>query len=308
MNQQYRITGASGRLGTAIQATVRASDTRVLLPRSREALDISDDISIAAYLAIDKQSPLINVAAYTNVRGASANQDLCWRANVLGPALLAKYCSESDTPLLHVSSDFVFSGRDQPEPFTEDSVTRPCNYYGFTKLQGEYEIWRRMQDWPSWKFWIVRTAGLFGRPDVDPLSFPSRIAAQLRNGDRTVEVVSDVYTNICYAPELARAILWMLDNRDEWSQATGPIVPPGIYHVVNSGAASWYQVAQRIALRVGGASKLRPISIKEYATKHGIPQSLSPGYSVIESSKYLECGAPKLRNWERAIDDWCEQL
>ena len=124
------VTGGRGALGSALARKGCNS-------LSRDALDITDPASIDAALRMHRPRLVINAAAYTAVDRAESEQDAAHRINVDGAGFLAEACASSGIPLIHISTDMVFSTGDPARPFKETDEPTPNSVYGRTKLEGE---------------------------------------------------------------------------------------------------------------------------------------------------------------------------
>lgn len=327
--EKYLITGAAGQLGYALQLAFGGEEGNAM-PRAREAFDITDTDLVNNRIAAVKPDVVINCAAYTNVPQAERDREKCWRVNALGVDNLARVCSDNGIPLFHISTDFVFgqdfarcSGR-QPDPtrrlsldpeaarrqqslYTEECPVGPVGFYAMSKAAGEHALLTRAAQNPEFNYFIIRTAGLFEKPWRQMNNFPFKITRKLlKDGGEPVQVVRDVFTNICYVEHLVSAIKWMVENRNEWSSEIGPVVAPGIYHIANQGHASWFEIAQRIASRMGSAAMVRSSTRKDYADAIGMPESSSPSFTCLDLGKYHDTFGPPMPTWQVAVDEWCD--
>src|ERR1700752_4606787 len=122
------VFGAGGQIGREV---CRAAwpPRRVILPLDRKAVDITKSAAVSAIL--DREAPdlAINLAAYTAVARAESEPEAAWAVNCAGAAHIAAVCGENATPLVHLSTDYVFDGR-QSEPYCETDDVNPLNVYG----------------------------------------------------------------------------------------------------------------------------------------------------------------------------------
>lgn len=325
--EKFLITGATGQLGHALQLKLGGDDGNAM-PRSREALDITNTEMIEEWLPTVRPDAVINCAAYTNVPKAEEDVEQCWRVNALGVATLARVCAEHDIPFFHISTDFVF-GQDFArcmrrgetdvtfeEPLNMDQVRRemtytencpvgPCGHYAQSKVAGEHAILSLATENPDFNYWIIRTAGLFEKPWRKTNNFLYQIASRLTNTG-SLPVVSDVFTNICYAEHLVKAIKWMVDNREEWTTDEGPLCPKGTYHIANDGACSWYEIANRLAAKLGSTALVTPTTRAAYAASQNKDPKRAPSYTCLDMAKYEETEGPKMPHWHKAVDAWAK--
>ena len=148
------ITGSNGMLGHDLIDVL--NDKHELILTTSKTLDITDKEHTVEFIKENKPDIVINSAAYTDVDGCEENRKLAFSVNGEGVRNLAIGCREADCPLLHISTDYVFNGKNDT-PWVEDDEIGPISVYGKSKLEGEQAI----QDILD-KFFIVRTAWLYG--------------------------------------------------------------------------------------------------------------------------------------------------
>jgi len=294
--EKYLVTGGNGQLGMAMRRLMPYELVSYI--KTREALDIaSARISLARITSLGPDA-VINCAAYTNVRQSEVLQDEAWKTNAWAVQQLAYGLASANIPLIHVSTDFVFGmDRGRREPYVESSCTGPTSYYGWTKLVGEHAIWQAAERFPDWPFFIVRTAGVFERHWRQPKNFPGVIATRLARR-QPAKVVSDVYTNITYAPDLAKCLWFLAENRFD--------VPRGCYHITNEGVASWFEIAQELRGWMPDVStEVHPISSEEYERSQGCDPKKVAKFTGLSIKKFQQLpGAPKLRPWRKVIKEY----
>ena len=148
--------------------------------------------------------------------------------------------------------------------YVEGHVPGTVGYYGMTKLAGENAILHKAAEDHDFKYWIIRTAGLFEYPRRRVDNFMWKIASRLQ-GREPVKVVSDVFTSLCYVPQLSQAIAWMVDHRFQYGAPDYTVCVNGTYHVANTGSASWYEVASYLAVQLGKpTAQIVPCRLSEY--------------------------------------------
>ena len=148
------ITCSNGMLGHDLIDVLENNHELILTTSS--SLDITDKEHVINFIKENKPDIVINSAAYTNVDGCEENTDLAFAVNGEGPRNLALGCREIDCPLVHVSTDYVFNGKNT-RPWVEDDESGPISVYGKSKLEGEIAIQETLD-----KFFIIRTAWLYG--------------------------------------------------------------------------------------------------------------------------------------------------
>jgi dTDP-4-dehydrorhamnose reductase len=230
------VTGATGTLGRAFArlCEVRGIPCR-LLPRAE--LDIADAASVQQ--AIVRHAPwgIVNAAGYVRVDDAEADARH-WRENVHGPIALAEACAQAHVRLLIFSSDLVFDG-EKPQAYLESDRPNPLNAYGSGKHACEVAVLARHPH-----ALVVRTAAFFG--PWDPHNFVTRTLQALRRGERW-QAAADQWVSPTYVPHLVQASLDLLIDGES-----------GLWHLVNQGEASWFQLACSAAR----AAKLDPALVE----------------------------------------------
>jgi dTDP-4-dehydrorhamnose reductase len=275
------ITGAGGQLGRALAAAApKGASLRTL---TRAELDIADAGAVASAFAAFAPELVINAAAFTRVDEAEGAPQEAARANTLGPGVLAAACRTSSAWLMHVSTDFVFDGR-QGSPYDTAAPPNPLSVYGRTKLAGEAAVLRELAGDAA----VVRASWLYSAGG----GFAARMLALMRSRPQ-LRVVSDQVGAPTHAAGLA-GTLWALGTRRA----------AGLWHWCDSGVASWYDFAVAIAedalllKLLPAAPPIVPIGAADYPTR-----AARPSYSVLDkraTERVLGVAAPHWRSALRA--------
>jgi len=225
---------------------------------------------------------VLNAAAYTAVDKAEANRAAAEAINVQGPQSLAKSASAAHARLVHISTDFVFDGT-ATTPYTEEMAPRPRSVYAASKLVGE---WFALE--PPGAF-VLRVESLFGTPrdwQGRRGTFES-IVHGLERGV-AVRVFTDRVVSPGYTPDIAAATRFLLESN----------VPAGLYHCVNSGSATWEQVARALASGLGVRPVLDPVTMAQVQMKASRPR-----FCALATDKIAAAGFP-MPSWQDAIGRW----
>lgn len=258
------VIGANGQLGSELQKTVPANVA--LTATTRADIDMGDAHSIRD--GLDRVDPqiVINATAYTAVDKAESEQVQADSVNHLGPRALAGECAARGLRLLHVSTDFVFSG-DAGKPYAIDAQTGPLGVYGATKLAGEQAVLSSGAD-----VIVLRTGWVYSSTGGNFVKTMLRLMA-----DREVlTVVEDQIGTPTWAKGLAECAWDLALNSDAY----------GIHHWSDAGACSWYDFAVAIkdlGLELGLLSRnleVKPIPASDYPTP-----AKRPGFSVLDKSQ-----------------------
>jgi dTDP-4-dehydrorhamnose reductase len=276
------MTGADGQLGRALQAALAGHE---VVATDRDTVDVSDYRALAGAIEQARPDAVAHLAALTDVDGCARDPDLALRINALGTRNVALACQAGERPLLYVSTNEVFDGQSRT-PYYEWDPPRPINAYGYSKWAGEESVKAL-----SRRFYIVRTAWLFGPGGAN---FVHRVLAQARAGGR-LRVVWDEVANPTYVPDLAAALAALLAGH-----ARGAY---GIYHLVNAGACSRYDLARR-ALDLSGLGDrpIEPIRQADYPRA-----SRPPLYTALHNFAGA-AGGLALRPWQEALAEFAQAV
>lgn len=274
------ISGYKGMLGSDLVNTLKNENQHELILTDVKKLDITDLNQTRKILSKEKPKAIINVAAYTDVDGCETNRELAYNVNSIGPKNLAIIANEIGSKLLHISTDYVFSG-DNSNPYIEDDETDPHSYYGETKLQAENFIQENMDD-----YFIIRTAWLYGK---NGKNFVKTMLKLAETTDK-ITVVDDQCGSPTFTKDLALSISEIIKT-DKY----------GIYHVTNNDSCTWYEFAKDIFKLANINANIKPVSTEEYPTP-----AKRPLYSVLSNEKWKNFGFKPLRNYQEALNEYIE--
>ncbi len=268
------VTGSKGMLGRDLVAYLVGRHQ--VIPVHRPEVDITDPRTIKA--TIDCQAPdvVIHIAAFTNVDECETRRDLAFLANAEGTRNVAAACQQAHTPLLYISTDYVFDG-EKATPYVEEDVPHPINAYGQSKLQGEEHVRALLK-----AFWIVRTSWLFG-----PMG-KNFVRAILEKAQRNglLQVVDDQFGAPTYTLDLAEKLEEIVQQGS-----------PGIYHVTNQGYCSWFEFAQEI-VRQAGLSQVR---VDPLSTSASSRPARRPRNSRLANARLEAEGLSLLPPWQDGL-------
>ena len=268
------LTGAGGQLGLAL-ADVLAGRDHEVVALDRRGLDVADAAAVERACKEHAPEIVVNASAYTNVDGCEQETELAYSVNALGPRNLAQACERRGCELLHVSTNYVFDGRNE-KPYEVFDPPNPISAYGRTKLAGEELVTRLTNRW-----YVVRSAGVYGRGH-------NFVRTMLRvAGERDLlKVKDDEFISPTYARDLAEGIAEIIGE--------GRF---GLYHLTNAGSCSWYEFTREIFRLAGVETEVVPIPGSEYP----LPAA-RPANGVLSS-----LGSPELRHWREALADYLTQ-
>lgn len=277
------VTGGRGQVGGALARLAAARGLSVRAP-ARAELDLSQPASVAA-AAERSWRAIVNCGAFTAVDVAETETALADAVNAIAPGLLARGAARTGTPLVHLSTDYVFDGT-KGEPYGEDDPVRPVNAYGRGKAEGERAV---LDASPSHA--VVRTSWVLSGGGRNFLTTMLRLG---RERD-ALNVVDDQIGSPTGAEDLAEAVLRLLDAGET-----------GLWHFVNGGTTSWYGLARHIFAHPSqtGAEgpEVLPIATADYPTPARRPLD-----SRLSTARWTSRFGPP-RRWEAAVDDILARL
>ncbi len=270
------ILGAKGMLGGQLKKTFPS-----VLAWDREDVDVTNFNALQEKILKLPETPqaIINCVAYNDVDGAEDNRQTAFLLNAEFPGKLAALCKEIDVPFLHFSSNYVFNG--EKGEYDESALPSPLSEYGRTKFGGEQLIAEKCE-----KYYIVRTAVLFGPKGESALSKKSflDVMLELSASMNEIKVVTDEINSLTYVVHLAEAVKYLLTEHK----------PYGIYHITNSGFASWFELASELFGFLKREVKLVPVSASAFTRK-----ALRPKKAVLLNTKLY--AMPK---WQDALREF----
>ena len=277
------VTGASGQLGLEVSRRFGRDGDVVAMTRAQ--LDITDHGAVLAAVARARPDVIVNCAAYNDVDGAETNPVTAMTVNGLAVRSLAAAARETGATLVHYSTDFVFDGQ-ASRPYDECAEPAPQSVYASSKLLGEWFATGAP------RHYVLRVESLFGGGAESPPpagrrlgSTLDRIVDALLDG-RPVKGFTDRTVSPSYVPDVAAATQMLV---------SGP-APVGLYHCVNGGLATWFEVAQVAASRLGCESLLSPVVSDTVEMR-----AARPRFCALSNEKIVAAGA-RMPAWEDALD------
>lgn len=274
------VTGREGQVVSSLIEAVRDRHGMEVVALGRPDLDLADTGGI--YEAIARTSPdvVVSAAAYTAVDQAEDEPDLAFRVNADGAGAVASAAARLGVPVVHLSTDYVFSG-DLDRPYVETDPTGPVGVYGASKLAGEQAVASANP-----RHVILRTAWVYSPFGKNFVKTMLRLAA-----DRgAVSVVADQIGNPTSALDIADGILSVA------AQLTGDDSRFGLYHLAGTGETSWAGFASHIfdvSQQLGGPfARVNPINTSDYPTK-----ARRPANSRLQTTRLSEAFGWTAPDW-----------
>ncbi|ODP99279.1 dTDP-4-dehydrorhamnose reductase [Salinivibrio sp. SS2] len=281
------ITGSQGQVGHCLVKQLSAKKQIIMLACTKDDLDITDRQAVINKVNAFKPSVIINAAAYTAVDGAESDVESAYAVNRDGPKYLAEAAEQHRAALLHVSTDYVFSGT-HDEPYRETDQTDPHSVYGASKLAGELAVQQACA-----KHIILRTAWVFGEHGGNFVKTMLRLASQKDE----LNVVDDQVGGPTYAGDIASALISIAQRLEEEENPHY-----GTYHFSGTPHVSWCAFASAIfsgAYQQGLVKKVPkviPITTAEYPTP-----AKRPANSRLDTTKIMTQFSISPSNWQRAL-------
>jgi dTDP-4-dehydrorhamnose reductase len=275
------VVGAAGQLGSDLVRAWpgrHAADRLVALTHAD--LDVRRLDSVRQALLPVEPQLVVNTTAYNLVDAAETDPEAAFAVNAIGPRNLALAARELDADLVHVSTDYVFSGSGR-RPYVETDAADPVNVYGASKAAGEMLV---RAAWP--KHFVVRTSGLYGVAGSGGKggNFVDTMLRLARAG-QTIRVVDDQVLTPTHTADLAVQLARLA--------ATGEY---GTYHATCQGECSWYEFAREIFRQAG----LSP-SLERQTTAEAHRAAPRPPYCVLENRGLRRLGLDAMPGWDEAL-------
>ena len=278
----WLVTGATGQLGTDLQALLAGADVTAL---GRRELDLTDEAQVRGVVGAWRDDALargahpvvLNAAAYTAVDAAESDEATAELVNGRAPGWLAEELAGRGR-LVHVSTDYVFDG-EATRPYRADDEPAPRTAYGRTKLAGERAVAAVDDDAVT-----VRTAWVYAAHGKNFVRTMLRLEAERDQ----VSVVADQTGSPTWSADLARGLVEL---------ALSPA--RGVLHATDAGATTWHGLAQAVFAGAGAdPERVLPIPTSAYPTP-----AHRPAYSVLDGASWAAAGLTPLPDWESSLRD-----
>lgn len=284
------LLGANGQLGFELRRSLSVLGNVVAVMRRREGsdADFTDADALRALIQSERPHVIVNAAAYTAVDMAETEQALAFQVNARAVRMIAEQAHDLGALLVHVSTDYVFSGKNQL-PWTELDPALPVSAYGRSKLAGEQAIIES-----RCAYLVLRVQGLYSARRVNFL----RTMLKLARAQKPIRVVQDQVvapTPVRWVADAINCVLarWLMEQSSGDSYS-------GIYHLAASGQTNWFEFAKNIFHQahvrglITGVPDLQPISSAEF-----VAAAERPKFSLFNCEKIKQ-------NFDVTLPDWRE--
>lgn len=281
------VTGSHGQVGSLLVQQLEGKAEFFAV--DRDHLDITNEQAVLDSVESFQPDVIINAAAHTAVDRAEDEVELSYKINRDGPMYLAKAAENSGAAILHISTDYVFSG-DKEGCYSEEDVTDPHGIYGKSKLAGEIAVAEACP-----RHIILRTAWVFGETGNNFVKTMIRLG---RDRDQ-LGIVGDQFGGPTYAGDIAAALIAIAEK-----YKAGNDISWGTYHFSGLPSVSWFEFASYIfdqANKQGVLAKvpeLKSITTADYPTPAKRPANSRLSMSKIEGS----FGIPAC-DWKAALQN-----
>jgi dTDP-4-dehydrorhamnose reductase len=294
------ITGSEGQLGWELLRQAPFFNMEAVgldLPY----LDITVEPGVIKAFKEHKPDILINAAAYTNVDKAETDEKACFAVNVNGPENLAAACRNTEIPMIHISTDYVFDGTNTI-PYTENDPVVPANVYGRSKAEGENGVRNILE-----KHIILRTSWLYG---VHGHNFVKTIL-KLGKEKEVIGVVSDQFGSPTSAADLAETVLIIASRiLNNYEITFDGLVKEsiGTYNYCGEGITSWHGFAEKIIETAKqyapvATTQVKPLTTEEYPTK-----ARRPTFSALDCSRIQQNFGIIPKPWQKSLEAVIEKI
>lgn len=276
------ITGSAGQLGSDLVAEFERDGHHEVIAANHEHLDVARRDAVVGLITATRPDVVVHSAAWTAVDACEGDLDRAFAVNGLGTRHVAEGARRVGASVLYVSTDYVFDGT-KAAPYVEWDDTNPQSVYGRSKLAGERELDPAAT--------IVRTSWVCGYHGSNMVRTILRLAGE----HDTLSFVNDQRGHPSFTEDLAVAIKQLVVERR-----------PGLFHVTNQGAVSWFEFAREV-LRVSGQDpdRVKPISTADLDPSRPAPR---PANSVLDNAAMRLSGLPPLADFREPLERLVKRL
>lgn len=280
------LTGSQGQVGYYLEQQLKETSW-TLLACSRKELDISDGDAVRIVVQDFMPDIIVNAAAYTAVDRAESEPELAFRVNAEGSSNLAKAAQQVGAALLHISTDYVFSG-DKVGKYTETDLVAPNGVYGASKLAGEAAVIENCS-----RHIILRTAWVFGEHGQNFVKTMLRIGREREQ----LGIVADQFGGPTFAGDIAKALIKIAAQIEADQDICW-----GVYHYSGLPHVSWHQFAETIFQQAEsqGVIERQPVLSAIDTSAYPTPAK-RPANSKLDTRKVGQVFGVEAGDWLKAL-------
>ncbi len=275
------VTGSTGQLGTNLircLGRLEHKEKHEIIGATRKELDITDNKEVLEYFKNNSFDAVINAAAYTDVDKCETDFDNAFLVNAIGPRNLAIAAYKYGFKLIHISTDYVFDGKN-PDGYYEFDRPNPISKYAITKFAGEEYVKNHCT-----QYFIIRTSWLYGKYGKNFV----KTMLTLSESREEIKVVNDQKGSPTFSEDLVDFISKIITTEKY-----------GIYHFSNSGSCTWYEFAKEIFKITNKDMTVHPISTEEFNAPAPRPQ-----YSILNNYMAKLEFDHESRSWQEALQEY----
>ncbi len=279
LTKKVLLLGHTGKVGIALKSVLNGNYR--VIGRNSNDFDALDFDAVRKMVQAEKPDILINTVAFLGIDPCENDPEKAFKINTLFPKLLASLSNELDFLLVHFSTDAVFNDG-KGDFYVESDIPKPLNVYGMTKYGGDCLIQAIAK-----KYFIFRISIMFGK-SIKNNQFVEKMLQLINQGRKTLKIADDIISSPSYSLDVAKGVREILKRSPEY----------GIYHMVNDGKATLFDIMSEIVNGLGLDVKIEKASYNDFPFT-GIKNTNTP----IRSEKIKP-----LRPWKEAIKDYVEEL
>lgn len=253
-----------------------------------DELDITEQSAVDRVLRDQDAELVVNCAAYTAVDRAEKEREKAEEINATAVGRLARNCMETETKLVHFSTDYIFPGEKEdrlrfPGGYPEDHEPAPVNWYGETKLRGEQAIRSS-----GVTHLIIRTSWLCGRDGSNFVTTMLRLAGERER----LDVVNDQWGSPSFAENVVGNTLNLVQQRMS-----------GTYHITSEGLVTWFELARELITLAGEKATVNPVPSEKFETA-----ARRPYYSKLNIDKLRSVAGAEIWEWKKGLQRLMSQI
>jgi dTDP-4-dehydrorhamnose reductase len=285
MGDRVVIFGGGGQLGVELSREFEKRGWEIMR-FDRQSLDVTDAARVEAAIAKADPRLVINAAAYNQVDVAEREPMAAFSANALAVRNMAMACRQTDSQLVHFSTDYVFDGT-KGSPYVESDRPHPLGAYAVSKLAGELYAQAYLDD-PL----VIRVSGVFGPGGLfTPRGNFVELMLRMAKSGSTIRVVEDHVASPTFAPALAARTADLVEKGCK-----------GLFHAGGGEPISWYNYAGLIFELAGLHPELKPTSEREYRTA-----ARRPRFSALSNEKLAHAGIAAMPPLRQAVATYLKE-
>ena len=281
------VVGANGQLGSDVVLAFSKNGDEVV-PLTHSDIELANIDSVSAGLRSLLPQLVVNTAAMHHVDKCEQDPATAFAVNGIGARNLALVARDIAATLVHISTDYVFDGR-QGEPYEESDTPNPLNVYGNTKLSGEHFVRTTLE-----KHFVLRTSAIYGKSPCRAKGGLNFIQLMLKLAAErgAVNVVDCEFVTPTSTTELSRQIV-ALSRSESY----------GLFHATAEGSCSWHEFAREIFTIADKKVNLTVASPNEFPAK--VPR---PKYSVLENRALKDHNLNIFRPWQEGVREYLSSI